>query len=111
MAQLARERGLVLEEAQLSPRGVGLGGKLLHHLDCDIGLAEWIRGEIDGPGRALAALALDLVLADALEHQARGTLRTKPPCRSRTRSRHSRSAPSSRASCALMTRAHWKIEN
>jgi hypothetical protein len=66
MAQLAGERRLVLEEAQLAPRRVRVRRQRLHHLERDVLLVERIGGDIDGAGRALAEQPLDLVLADAL---------------------------------------------
>ena len=68
MAQLAGERRLVLEEAQLAPCILGIGGELLQHLDRDLALAERIDREIDRPGRALAQELLHLVFADARKH-------------------------------------------
>ena len=68
MAQLAGERRLVLEEAQLAPCILGIGGELLQHLDRDLALAERIDREIDRAGRTLAEQLLHLVLADVRKH-------------------------------------------
>ncbi len=74
MAQLARERGFVLEEAQLAPCVFRILGELLEHLDCDLALAEGVDGKIDRAGRALAEQLLHFVFADARKHSGRGNI-------------------------------------
>src|SRR5687768_17519167 len=113
VAELPRERRLVLEEAQLPARRLRVGRQLLHHLHRDVALPERIAGEIDRAGRALAQEALDLVLADPRGRaHAVGTLRAKPSWRSSMRSRHwLRGSSGARSSCGLMTRAHWNTES
>jgi len=71
MAQLAGERGFVLEEAQLAPRFLRILGELLEHLDRDLALAEGVDGKIDRAGRALAKQLLHFVFADARELHCR----------------------------------------
>src|SRR6185295_2429971 len=71
VAQLAGERGIVLEELERAPRLFRVARNRVHHLDRDIAAGESVAREIHRTGRALAEQLSDLVFTDVRMHEER----------------------------------------